>query len=216
MKWISIAILSILLTSCFDLIEEVNFNEDGSGDFSYEINLGKYKFTLENIMKLDSIGRFKIPNETDIKKDMSTLQNQLNQIEGISSANCEADFQYYIFRVKGNFKNILALNKAYTAIYNFKRKKKEPFIEAYKYDGKSYQRTEKDPKTNIFVKNTFLSENQFSSGKVMIVTRFKKKVSSVSNATTIISKNGMATLTKCSAAELMKKPSRINCTVNLK
>ncbi|MCB0478706.1 MAG: hypothetical protein KDC84_11105 [Crocinitomicaceae bacterium] len=216
MKWIFGIILAFTLHSCFDIIEEVNFNEDGSGNFSYQINLGKYKFTLDNIMKLDSIGKFKIPTNEDIRKDLVDLQAQLNKIEGASSVKCSGDFEYYLFKITGNFKNVEALNKAYTAIYNFKRNEKLPTIEAYKYDGKSFVRNEKEPKTDIFAKNTFLKENQFTEGKIMIVTRFAAEVLTVSNGKTIISKNKQATLTKCTAAELMKNPAIINCEVKLK
>jgi hypothetical protein len=194
----------------------VNFNKDGSGTFSYQINMGKYKFTLENIMKLDSIGKFKIPSEQDVENELGQLQSELNKIEGVSNATFEADFEYYVFKIKGSFKNVVALNKAYTAIYNHRRKAKTPYIDAYKYEKDYFARTEKDPKTNIFARNSFLKENQFTEGKVMIVTRFEKPIAMVNNSTTQISKNGKAILTKCTAAQLLKQPSRINCKVNFK
>lgn len=216
MKYLLIILLSFGLHSCFDIIEEINFNEDGSGTFSYKINLGKYKFTLDNIIKLDSIGKFKIPSEDEIRADLNVLQGKLNKIEGISKASCTADFEYYIFKITGSFKDVHALNKVYTEIYNFKRKEKVPLIEAYSFENKVFERREKDPKTNIFARNTFLKENQFTEGKIMILARFPNQVLSVSNLATKISKNGKAVLTKCSAAQLMKKPSTINCQVKLK
>lgn len=216
MKYILFILLSISLHSCFDIIEEINFNKDGSGTFTYKINLGKYKFTLDNIIKLDSIGKYKIPSQNEIQADLNKLQSQLNSIEGVSDVKCTADFDYYIFKVSGAFKNVHALNKVYTSIYNFKRKEKLPLIEAYGFKNNVFERKEKDPKTNIFVRNTFLKENQFTEGKIMIITRFVNEVASVSNVATKISKNGKAVLTKCTAAQLMKKPSTINCQVKLK
>lgn len=165
-------------------------------------------------MRLDSIGKFKIPSQEDVRSDLQKLQTELNNIEGVSNAKCVSDFEHYIFTIKGNFKNVLALNKAYTAIYNFKRKDKITYIEAYVFEKEFFQRKEIDPKTNIFDKNPFLSEADFNAGKVMIVARFKKPVKSVSNETTLISKNGLAVLTKCTTAQFIKKPSRINCKVN--
>ena len=215
-KWIAVLILSITLTSCFDLIEEVNFNSDGSGEFSYELNLGKYKFALDKMIKMDSIGRFKIPSKENISQDLKKLEAELNKIDGVTNAQCLANFDYYIFTIKGNFKNVWALNQAYTTVYNFKRKEKIAFIEAYQYDSKTFSRLEKEPKSNIFTRNPFLKEADFSKGKVMIVTRFKQLVQEVSNSNTLISKNGMAILTKCSASQLLNNPTRINCRVKFK
>ena len=216
MRYILIILLAFGLHSCFDIIEEVSFNKDGSGTFSYKMNLGKYKFTLDNIMRLDSIGKYKIPSHEEIKTELSALQSELNKLEGVSGAKCEADFEYYIFKISGSFKDVNALNKAYTAIYNFKRKEKKSTITAYKFENKTFERKAIDPKTNIFVRNSFLKESQFTEGKVMVVARFKDQVASVSNSATKISKTGTATLTKCTAAQFMKKPSTINCQVKLK
>ncbi|MEZ4936062.1 MAG: hypothetical protein R2799_00550 [Crocinitomicaceae bacterium] len=165
---------------------------------------------------MDSIGKYKVPSIDDIRRDLIELQSKLNKIEGISGVKCHGDFDYFLFKINGSFRNVDALNKVYTEVYNFKRKDRVPLIEAYKYDGKTYVRTEREAKSNIFLKNAFLNENQFTEGKIMIVARFASEVVEASNHRTVISKNKKAILTKCSAADLMKQPSIINCEAKIK
>lgn len=167
-------------------------------------------------MKLDSVGKHKIPSEIDVKSDLKKLEITLNQLEGVRNVKCIADFDYYVFTIKGDFDDVVALNKVYTNVYNFKRKEKLPYTEAYKLDANTFSRIESLSKNNIFDRYSFLSEDQFKDGKIMLVARFKKLVASKNNSKTIVSKNGQAILTKCNAAELMRTPEIINCKVNFK
>nr|BFF39643.1 hypothetical protein BACY1_14480 [Tenacibaculum mesophilum] len=61
--------ISILLfTSCFEFVEEVSFNKDGSGSAVLTINLSKSKTKLASIMLLDSINGYKVPSKVTIRK----------------------------------------------------------------------------------------------------------------------------------------------------
>ena len=53
--------LLLLLSSCFDIVEEIDLNENGSGTYGITLNLSQSKIRLSSIMLLDSSQGYKVP-----------------------------------------------------------------------------------------------------------------------------------------------------------
>jgi len=99
-----ILLLSLLLfTSCFDIVEEVNFNKNNSGTF-------KFYFQFKNA----SILQQKANNE---------MANTINEIRNVNNIYGVRNFEYivnneqYQFGLQFNFDNINVLNQALQKIF---------------------------------------------------------------------------------------------------
>ena len=113
MKVHVIFILAIIisLTSCFEIIEEVALNSDGSGSYEYTLNVSQSRTKLDQIMRMDSINGYKVPQKTDLKEPLQKLITKAQSINGISNVGKIEDFDNYIFSFTCDFKNIESLNR---------------------------------------------------------------------------------------------------------
>ncbi|MEZ4886902.1 MAG: hypothetical protein R3E32_19390 [Chitinophagales bacterium] len=102
-------VCSFALTSCFNIIEEVAINRNGSGT---------YKNTLDMSQMMGMVAAF-MPDSVkqmagEMEKGMTSSLDGLKNIKGISniSSTSEGDF---IYSLSYTFDNVDALNKAITA-----------------------------------------------------------------------------------------------------
>ncbi|VTP97448.1 hypothetical protein [Sphingobacterium daejeonense] len=106
--------ISMSLSSCFDIVEEINMKSDGSGAIVGTLNMSKSRTKVSSLMKLDKIDGFKIPNQAEIRKQVTTLVQLLKNTKGISNVKYKLDFTNYIASISCDFQDVNALN-AYTA-----------------------------------------------------------------------------------------------------
>ena len=63
--------LILSLSSCFDVVEEIKMNNDGSGELKLTIDLSQSKSNLANYMKAGEINGVEIPTKDEVKLEMS-------------------------------------------------------------------------------------------------------------------------------------------------
>lgn len=130
---------SFALTSCFNIIEEVAINRNGSGTYRNTIDMSQMMGMVAAFMP-DSVRQM----TGEMEKGMTSSLGDLKGIKGISnvSSTSEGDF---IYSISYTFDNTNALNKAITA-----SKKGDKFLGAmgssYDIKGKKlYRKTVLNP-----------------------------------------------------------------------
>jgi hypothetical protein len=72
--WISSILIIFLYTSCFEIIEEVNMNEDGTGSFNFTINMSQSKIQINSMFLLDSVNGRPMPKKEDFEKALRRVE----------------------------------------------------------------------------------------------------------------------------------------------
>ena len=98
--------LTLSLTSCFDIIQDLTVKENGSGNLTLTINFSKSKTQLDQILSQSSIYGFEIPSIHEIDKKLALLKSELTKCEGISNIHISKDFEHYIFKLDCDFTHI--------------------------------------------------------------------------------------------------------------
>ncbi|WP_128755213.1 hypothetical protein [Aquimarina sediminis] len=211
-----IALLS--LTSCFEVLEEVNVNKDGSGDFTLTINLSQSKSKIKSIMLLDSINGHKVPSKEDLKEGMIEVVNYLKNSEGIYNITKKEDYENYVFSVSCSFKNIKSINNLTKEVLN-KQKVKIGSYNSYKYDNISSEFIKKysyDPEL-LRQYNKLSNDNKkiFENASYTSIYRFEKEIRSVSNTATKVSKSKKATMHRVNAIDLINGKATLTTKIQL-
>src|SRR5690606_3931248 len=110
--------LTALFSSCFQLIEEVTVNADGSGTLVLTANLSQSRSKLASVMLLDSVNGYKVPSKQDIRKKMEEAANTLRSIKGISKVGHTVDFDKYIVTIRFAFNDVANLNDITALIFD--------------------------------------------------------------------------------------------------
>ena len=106
-------ILLFLLTSCVELIDEIQLNNDGSGKFKYVINLSQSRSNVSSMLLLDSINGKKNLKLPEIKQKINSFKLTLTKQEGISNVIVVENYTDYIIKFECNFENLDKLKKAF-------------------------------------------------------------------------------------------------------
>ena len=206
-KLLCLLTFSFFFTGCFEIFEEVDMNNDGSGKVVLTINGSQSKENLKNYMQQDQIQGMKIPKRADIDREVARLKEVLKGVKGISNVNANTDYEDFILKVSGDFTNVEALNNAINTVSDalnrsaYETIKKDNFAFAknkftrlfdYPIDKTIYNRLD-------FGTRFVLETAQLSS-----IYRFNKKVKSVSNTNSKISPSGKSVMLKSNLSGFVK------------
>lgn len=181
MRWShSIAVVSLLVLSsgCFEILEELDHHPDGSGEFSYVVNMSSSKEKLSAMLSLDSMGGLRIPKKSDIENKILEGQRILQSFPGISRVAVLRDYEEFIFTIKFHYDSIQALNRAARIIHERMSPYDVPFQPIFTTDPTGWTRII-DAHTEAFLANlrkknaSVLKESTYTT-----VYRFDHPVSS--------------------------------------
>lgn len=144
-----------LCTACFDIQENIFLKKDGSGKFTFVIDMSELKamFGDGEITTTTSKENKKPKDKIDSKFD--EVKKELKKIDGISNITQNVDTTNIIVKIGFDFKNVNALNSAMNVI--FKDEENPKAIAYYEYKDKQFKRLESASKG--FLKSGFEDKN---------------------------------------------------------
>ena len=211
--------LCFTLSSCIEILDDVTFNPDGSGEFKYTINLSSSKLKINSILALDSLDGKKVPSKLELQEKVSDLIGVLNCQEGIREVSVEENYDNYILKVSLHFDNVESLLAAFketmegvgntavedTSNYNW-----------VSWDGLTLIR--QIPDLSSFKFRLVKKEDQelMRSGMYTSISRFDSPVDQIENPSAIISKNNKAVMLRSSLFDVFGNPSIMDNTISVK
>lgn len=208
-----------MLTSCFDVVEEVNMKNNGSGSIKAMLNASKSKTKVASLLKLDKIDTYKVPSEADIRRELSTVVHLLKSTPGITNVEQRLDMQNFIASISCDFADVKALN-TFTATLSKHFKIDIGSYSSYVYDSKSktlvrgnqYNANAKEG----FEKLSVESRRSFLDAFYTSIYRFDSEISAVSNSQAKISPNRRAVMLKTNLPDLINGKTDVNNRITLK
>lgn len=110
LKWLLLVLMgTTMLTSCFDILEEVTYHKDGSGEFKYVFDMSGLKPMMDMVAAMDSTGEMSMDTLSALSREFSSKVQGLAGISDIEEIKNEETFHY---GVSFKFDNLDALNAA--------------------------------------------------------------------------------------------------------
>lgn len=212
-------ITTLSLTSCFDVVEDVNLKSNGSGSIKATVNLSKSKVKVASLMKLDKVDGVKVPSKSEIQTELNDVVKLLRQTPGISNVQHSLDFNNFIGTLSCDFTNVGALN-AFTKTLSTHFKAKVSSYSSYSYDAKtkvfarSYTYSDEAKKGLAKLK----PENQksFSDAYFTSIYRFQDNVLKQDNKVGKISDNKKAVMMRVGVLDLVNGNISLSNQISLK
>lgn len=204
--------LTLTLSSCFEVIEEVTLHKDGTGEMSLTINLSQSKSKVASILLMDKVNGYKVPNRDEIQKEINDAVIYLKKQPGISNVKSTSDFTNYIATVTFSFKDVANINNITRNILQ-QNKVKATNVSTYSYNkaAGTFARTYQYLAETRTEYNKLKKEDRqiFQTASYTSIYHFDNPVISDSNPTAKKSKSGKAIMQRTSV------PDIINGTANL-
>jgi hypothetical protein len=205
-------------SSCFQLIEEINVKESGSGDVTLTLNMSQSKTKLASIMLLDSVSGYKVPSKADIAKKMNEAVDYLKKSEGITNVKKTIDFDNYIATINFSFKEVSNLNNLTDNLFKMMKvkgvnkssytynKEKNTFNRSYVYaaEAKSEYNKLNDDAKSVFKTATYTS-----------IYRFDSEIQDYNNKLATVSKSKKAIMLKTQALDLINGKANLSNNIQL-
>ncbi len=206
------AVLSIFMTGCFDIEEEVTLNRDGSGRYQVSMDMSEIGDMIASFAEEEGMG-----SSEDMFGTMdSALQAQsetLKQIEGISKV--AYSIEGYTFTSSFQFEDVLALNEALAQSNSDPNNQFMQLTQGAKFSWKAgtFEKINppiKDAMDQVGMGGDEANEEGMEMAKMMLgsasyttIIHLPNKVKKVSNAKSDIQPDGRTVKTEISFADLM-------------
>lgn len=227
-----IAVLCLLgCTSCFDMHENLFLKKDGSGNFSFSVDLGEMKSMMS---MFDGLGKdLENKGNITIKKTPLTKLNtkfeikrrELLNTKGISNVKIIEDTINYTFGFKFDFKNIDALNVAMNTIFKddstetktenktYFTWKNNQFIRYDQLDSKSFLGNSSIMSGGKADNGMFNLNKLFETATYSTTYEFENKIDSTYNTNAMLSSTFKKVTLTCHPFAEQKDSTQKKCTI---
>lgn len=209
----------LVLSGCFEIVEDVTLHDNGSGTFFYTINLSQSKGRLDGIMQLDSSEGFRVPRRKEIDENILKSKTTLQKSPGITNVTTTSDWVNYIFSVKFDFNAVNNLNLALETVSQELANDHKRIPEAsdnFAFTGKIFDRkSHYDSKTQA-AKLSAKDKEILKDASYTCIFRFDQSVNTFSNKDTKISKSGKSAMLKLNMLQLAMGQKSLSNKIILK
>ncbi|RPD95967.1 hypothetical protein EGM88_10885 [Aureibaculum marinum] len=216
-NYLFVFVLLLICTGCFEIVEEVNLNDDGSGKVTLTLNLSRSRTKINSLMLLDSVNNYKVPTEKEIRKHFSDIVKKVKSTEEISNVANSIDLENYIFTLSCHFNNVEALN---TVVSNFSSKEEAKRIKNHKHfsyntSEQLFTRSYHYDLANEIKKTKMEDREVFKTASITTIYRFPKPIVFAKNDAAKISKSKKAIMLKVSAQDIINQKKSIKNQITL-
>jgi hypothetical protein len=211
-------LLTLSLASCIEIHDEISLKNDGSGTFSYKVNLNSSKLKVNSILALDSLDGKKVPSINEIKDKINKYKELFAKKEGISNVKTETNFNEFILKFQCDFTSVLALQKAVKEVFEEESKSKTlRDIETNWLVWENNKLIRSIPSVTQDFTSKLKREDleALKNGKYFSISRFEKPIEKFDNPLSIVSPNKLNILVKNSTYSLIKNLKLLENTIYL-
>lgn len=205
------------LQSCFDVIEDISLNANGSGSFKLTLNMSRSRTKINSLMKMKTVNGHDVPTKEEIKNKTAGIERTIKSTAGISNVKTTLDFDNFIATVTCNFSNVGCLNNAVKNI-NTKENNSQPGIEKhYEYDAaaKTFSRLNKFSLKDEYNKLSVADREIFETAAYTGIFRFKNEVAGATNKESKTAANKKAVMLKQNALDIITNKKSIENKITL-
>lgn len=111
-QFIILFFMIVSCSGCFEVVEEVTLKSNNSGHIAITFNASRSKEKIKQLMLLDKVDGFPIPDVDEVKAEVRRQKNKLSAQPNISNVKVSEDYDNFIFDVSCDFKDTQSLEKA--------------------------------------------------------------------------------------------------------
>jgi len=199
----------ILLTcsGCFEVVEEVSLNSNGSGNVLITLNASRSKEQIKQLMLLDKMDGFPVPTVDEIKAEVSRQKAKLAKQAGISNVKVQEDYQNFIFHISCDFTNAESLENGIIAL--IKETKHKAIVEvnrgSFSYKNKTLTRKLHIPKPDEMPHRATSEQKGFlKDATYTAIYRFQGEVYKTTNTDVKLAPNKKAIMFRSNILDLLE------------
>jgi hypothetical protein len=214
-----VVLLLFGLSSCIEIVDDMQMNANGSGTLNYNINLSASKVKINSIFALDSLDGKKVPSKDDVREKILQFKSIFEQQTGIEEVDLSMDFDNFMFKWQVSFANVTALQDAMKMTsQKMAGNKKDWFDDQTKWlfwGENKFTRSVPEIKNDKINQLKTDDRELLKKGTYISITRFETPVLKCDNPNAVISKNKLAVMVRADALSLSQNLNLLENTIYL-
>jgi hypothetical protein len=206
---------SVMLTGCFEVIEEVTYKNTESGTYLLTMNCSQSKSRLKALAKLDTFMGLDIPTIDQVSSYTDKALAAVRTVKGVSAADYQFDTENFIIRFSFEFDKTETLNAAINAAAKSVTEKSSlPYYNVFASSANGFERHQ-TPNDSIsaLIRAEKDKLKLIAGARATSIYRFPRTVKKTGNAKAMISRNGKAVMLKQNVSDIMLDPSLFTNTI---
>lgn len=215
-RYIVLLVLTLTQVSCFELVEQINLNNDGSGTFKYTLNFSQSTSHIKSLLLMDEVEGYKVPTLNTIKSKFQKLGQKTTTVKGINDVKTESNFNDFIFTYSCHFDQIENLNSVIDTLS--KTSKTSPTTNYFSYTKKEmvFTRLGDDLLKSHYDKLPEKQKAIFNGATYTGVYKFEGEIVKQTHSKALVSANKKAILHRTDVIHLIRNGKIINKKVYLR
>ncbi len=208
--------LFLFLSSCFEIIEDVTINPDGSGQVKLILNASQSKTDIDALMVVKEVNGYRVPSISQIEMKLKSFTDSVKQSPGFSNVFSKFDSENYIIIFNAKFDKVERLN---TGIFNLwsRYDSNSAVRETYfAFKNQTFYRTSGTLFNLLYKKMKDTDRKVLYEATYTSLYRFNQTVDSQRNPLAIISKNKKVVFLKIPVMDLVNNSTHWKNTIKLK
>lgn len=215
-QYILLLLLTFTQTSCFEIVELIKLNNDGSGTFNYTIDFNQSASHIKSLLLMDEVEGYKVPTLTTIDHKFNTLGKRTINVKGISNVKTESNFNDFIFTYSCNFNKVEQLNAVIDTLTKSSTIGEHTTYYSYSKNKMIFTRLGDDLLKTHYDKLPEKQKSIFKGATFTSVCKFEGEIIKQTHPKTLVSANKKAILHKTDVISLIRNGKIINKKVYLK
>ncbi len=216
-KYLLLLFCIIFFQSCFDIVEQVFLQNNGSGNFQLMINMSKSKTKIDAIAKMKMVDGHDVPSKEEIEQKVAEIEKTLSKTAGIRNVKTNIDFENYITTLSCDFNKVINLNTALKNISDKEKSKTENIEKTYVYDvgANTFTRLNNFSLKEDYTKMSSTEKEILAAANYISIYKFESSIVGVSNKEAKISPSKKGVMLKQKILDLITNKQLIENKINL-
>ncbi len=217
MRIFFLGLISLFITSCVDIFDDITIHADGSGTYKYTINMSASKVKINSILALDSLDDHRVPKIPEIKEKIEHYRALLEEKDGISNVKVVSNFDEFLFKFSCDFESVSKLQEAIREIVKEESKDKtNPALNESWISWSENALFRIIPNfQSIVAKMKPEDQEKLKEGKYNAVSRFDKPVLKCDNPQAQISPTKLAVMVRTSSFAAGTTPTVLKTNIQV-
>jgi len=198
--------MSLSLTSCFELLEQINVNADGTGEMTITLNMHESKDKLQKFMELENgMAGYKPPERKEMDAFFSKVVETVSAVEGIKDVKSDIFYEDFIFSISASFDDVESMNEAVNSFTTGMSRGMISFENDYIYEDGIFKRTFVSPVApDQYDKIPMMQRLILESARIVNVYRFEKAVTDMSSTSAELSHDAKEARFESNLSDIVK------------
>lgn len=199
----------MLLSGCFEIIEEINLRKDGSGELMLTVDLSESALQVRQYLEAGEVDGKPLPSRQRMESMLEELKARLSKAPGLHGVVVQSNWDRYVFKIRCGFRRVEDLD---AALLEMAREAAEQHDKTLRWkpnfrfqNGVFTRFFDFDIDPTDFDRLPATRKRMLESARYIVIYRFEQAIADFNNKAFQLSPSGKALMLQTTPADVLSR-----------